>query len=420
MPVNWQTNNESCIISKSPFGVFMNNKTSVVFSILIIFIFALGIFYFAINIAGDYQKAAPVADAQFRSFLADMNYEISNEPYLSPAYLEKLREIIQKNEYIAAVTIKSDRNTYFAYPLSSKYISASSASPEIFVTSPALIVRSTDIPYNDTTNTEVQAAVYLLKPSSIFNYAFYSFCIIAAGTFISLILLFFAKRPGRVKSAAPTTTYANDTVNIAEKSGTQADYSMPQRIQPKSVKPKDEVKTIDPIGLFSPATGLSWESYLETRLDAELTRAASSEQELSLIQIRTVNIPHNHPCAKEIASVLIDTFKYRDLLFEFGDDSYICVLPSVDLNKTLSISERLYQDLKQVIASFNLSNQLVIGISTRTMRLVQGIRLVKESIEAVSKALEEPELPIVAFRVNAERYKQFLTEELKKTNVSNY
>ena len=53
------------------------------------------------------------------------------------------------------------------------------------------------------------------------------------------------------------------------------------------------------------------------------------------------------------------------------------------------------------------------------MRLISGLRLVKESIEAVNKALEEPELPIVAFRVNAERYKQFLTEELEKANRAN-
>ena len=104
------------------------------------------------------------------------------------------------------------------------------------------------------------------------------------------------------------------------------------------------------------------------------------------------------------------------MLFEFSDDSYICVLPNVDLNKTLSISESLYQELKQVISSFGLVNQLVFGISTRAMRLISGLRLVKESIEAVNKALEEPELPIVAFRVNAERYKQFLTEELEKAN----
>ena len=397
----------------------MTNKFVVIFSILIVFIFALGIFYFAINVSDDLQKGSYEADTQFRTFLADMNYEISNSPYLSPEYLEKLRDMIKQNEYIAAVTIKSETNTFFAYPLSSKYISSTSASPEIYVTSPTLIVRSTDIPYNDETNTEVQAAIYLIKPSKIFDYALYSFYIIAGGTFLALIILLLTrKRKKSNKSVSvqeETFVQADNAGNIASDSDRQQEVSSKRRVT-DPIKQKEAVKTIDPMGLFSPSTGISWESYLETRLDAELVRAASSEQEFSIINIRVENLPHTHPCAKEIASILIETFNFRDLLFEFGEDSYICVLPNVDLNKTLSISESLYQELKQTISSFNLVNQLVFGISTRAMRLVSGIRLVKESIEAVNKALEEPELPIVAFRVNAERYKQFLTEELEKAN----
>ena len=400
----------------------MTNKFVVIFSILIVFIFALGIFYFAINVSDDLQKGSYEADTQFRTFLADMNYEISNSPYLSPEYLEKLRDMIKQNEYIAAVTIKSETNTFFAYPLSSKYISSTSASPEIYVTSPTLIVRSTDIPYNDTTNTEVQAAIYLIKPSKIFDYALYSFYIIAGGTFLALLILLLTRKRKKTNKSVSvqeeTLIQADNADNIVSDSNRPQEVTSKRRIT-DPIKQKEAVKTIDPMGLFSPATGISWESYLETRLDAELVRAASSEQEFSIINIRVENLPHNHPCAKEIASILIETFNFRDLLFEFGDDSYICVLPNVDLNKTLSISETLYQELKQTISSFNLVNQLVFGISTRAMRLVSGIRLVKESIEAVNKALEEPELPIVAFRVNAERYKQFLTEELEKANKAN-
>ena len=400
------------------FGVHMTNKVVVVFSILIIFIFALGLFYFAINVSEDLQKGSSEADAQFRSFLAEMNYEISNSPYLSPDYLEKLRDLIKQNEYIAAVTIKSENNTYFAYPLSSKYISASSASPEISVTSPALIVRSTGIPYNDTTETEVQAAIYLIKPSEAFDYALYSFYIIAGGTFLALLVLLLGKKrtPKKVKTAVTEENIISTEKSVSNSGTSEHEIRTKKRTPASPIQQKESIKTIDPMGLFSPATGISWESYLETRLDAELVRAASSEQDFSIINIKVENLPHNHPCAKEIASVLIESFKFRDLLFEFSDDSYICVLPNVDLNKTLSISESLYQELKQVISSFNLVNQLVFGISTRAMRLVSGIRLVKESIEAVNKALEEPELPIVAFRVNAERYKQFLTEELEKAN----
>ena len=56
-----------------------------------------------------------------------------------------------------------------------------------------------------------------------------------------------------------------------------------------------------------------------------------------------------------------------------------------------------------------------MGVSTRSMRLISGIRLVKEAMEAVNKALEELELPIVAFKVNPERYRQFLNDEISRS-----
>ena len=42
----------------------------------------------------------------------------------------------------------------------------------------------------------------------------------------------------------------------------------------------------DPMGLFSAVSGFGWENYFEPRLDSELVRAASSEQDVSLFMIK--------------------------------------------------------------------------------------------------------------------------------------
>ena len=46
------------------------------------------------------------------------------------------------------------------------------------------------------------------------------------------------------------------------------------------------------------------------------------------------------------------------------------------------------------------------------MRLVPGNRLINEAKQAAEKALEEETMPIVAFKVNHEKYRDYITEEV--------
>ena len=162
---------------------------------------------------------------------------------------------------------------------------------------------------------------------------------------------------------------------------------------------------------------MSWESYIETRLDAELVRAASSEQDISLVYIRVLDLPHNHPAAKKIADTLIKAFSFKDLIFEFGEDGYVCILQNTDLTRGLIACEKLYTELTGLLQEFDVDKKVFFGLSSRTLRLIPGIRLIKEAMQAVDKAMEDPTLPIVAFKVDAERYRKFLAEEVSKANV---
>lgn len=412
----------------------MTKKMAVFFSILIILIIAAGFLFFSVNIFLNYRSGSAAANEQFSLFLFEIKNEKEKSGYLSPDYLQKLREIVQKNTSIAAVTIKSETTTYFAYPLSSKFISSNSISPEIYISSPGLKACSENIVLNDSIDTSVNAAVYFVPPEKIFTYALYSFFIIAVGTFLAFLLLIIERT--RKKQKTPVNTVEDHEASVSTKSETfeneseqnqqeeihieeQSESEVFTEVKPSFCEPirPAQPRTIDPLGLFSPSTGVSWESYLETRLDAELVRAASSEQDLSLVYVRTVNLLHNHPCSKAIADMLLDSFKFRDLIFEFGTDGFICILQNYNLSQTLTICEKLYKELNTLIKSFDVNNQLVFGISTRTLRLISGIRIVKEAMQAVDKAIEEPQLPIVAFRVNAERYRKFLSEELAKSDA---
>lgn len=165
----------------------------------------------------------------------------------------------------------------------------------------------------------------------------------------------------------------------------------------------------DPMGLFSDVTGLGWASYLEPRLDSELIRATSSEQDLSLVFLQIKELNENIKAKKQIATILLQHFKFRDFVFEYTDDSFAGVLVNVDLDQCMVICENLYSDIKDYLLSENLSYEVGIGVSTRCLRIIPATRIITESQQALARAFEEEDLPIVAFRVNPEKYRDYVT-----------
>ena len=170
----------------------------------------------------------------------------------------------------------------------------------------------------------------------------------------------------------------------------------------------------DPTGLFSPATGVGWESYMETRLDSELVRAASSEQDLALVLLRIPGLENNSLMMKRIAAVLLDFFKFRDFVFEYKKDGFAGILLNINLDQAMVLSETMHTQLKELLESENIREKLAIGISTRSLRILPGSRLISEANQALEKAFGETGLPIVAFRVNPDKYRQFVADATQR------
>lgn len=161
----------------------------------------------------------------------------------------------------------------------------------------------------------------------------------------------------------------------------------------------------DPSGLFSPVTGLGWENYLMTRLDNELNRAIGSEFDLALFIFKIPGLVRENEKVKAVCDYLVSMFQFKDLLFEYKNDSIVAIKVNMPLENALSWADKLYVDIKNIIGA---SNNCYIGITTRTIRMVSSERLLKEADEALIHAQEDPENPIIAFRANAEKYRQFL------------
>ncbi|QTQ11723.1 hypothetical protein HRI96_05620 [Treponema parvum] len=176
------------------------------------------------------------------------------------------------------------------------------------------------------------------------------------------------------------------------------------REQPANTAPhKDEE-------LFSPLTGFCREAYLKIRLEDELVRAASVEQDLSFLIIRIPGLELSDERIKKVVPVIKEYFSFVDMIFEFGDDGFAVIRPAINLDTALGIAENFHGELITVLRSEGLNMMPAIGISARSLRLISCDRLIAESEQAAEHALNDANSPIVAFRVDPEKYRKFLAQ----------
>lgn len=209
--------------------------------------------------------------------------------------------------------------------------------------------------------------------------------------------------PIEEKSENIEKTEEKETKDENQSSSEKEKITLPSdEIKPQEIKIDDN----NPYGLFSPKTGIGWESYLLTRLDNELNRAISLESDLAVFVIKVEEIEKNTQKLREVCDYLISQFQFKDMLFEYKEDCIVALKTSINLDEAITIADKLHSDIEDIS-----SLKCYIGISTRTIRIITGERLLQEATEALQHAQEEKDAPIIAFRANAEKYREFLEKE---------
>ena len=432
-----------------------------VFAGIILSLFAVTTAYFAVSVTISLKNGPARAERDFTRISQDVNSVLFfdlNE--------ERLRDFQNKtvgDKYLAALLVRSGRDIVFAYPSSSHLIVPDSLGmPSLKSSSPFIKVFSTTVSASAKENTVLTAAVYTLHPSDIYNPARISFLAVLACTLsvfaVLIYLSVFGQSDGSEaeKAAAQTEFFSNperepvpavhmptfqpQTASYAPvpesaEPEIASDFEPPVYAQPSASPARQTLpetagadlaavdaaedlpaqdRISDPTGLFSPTTGVGWESYMETRLDSELVRAASSEQDLALVLLRIKGLENNTLMMKRIAAVLLDFFKFRDFVFEYKKDGFAGILLNINLDQAMVLAEAMHTQLTDLLKSENIRGQLAIGISTRSLRLLQGSRLITEANQALEKAFDETGLPIVAFRVNPDKYRQFVADATQR------
>ncbi len=167
-------------------------------------------------------------------------------------------------------------------------------------------------------------------------------------------------------------------------------------------------EALSPEGLYNPQSGIGWESYLPERLNAELHRAASFEQDLVLLIWDSLDPRANEEQRAALAGELVRFFSFRDLSFEFGKSGASVILPNMDLDHGLRMAEEFIQQLSRRATKEPGVEELRCGVASRHGRLLEPGRLLMEAQGALKRACADPATAVIAFRSDPERYRELL------------
>lgn len=268
----------------------------------------------------------------------------------------------------------------------------------------------------------IEANVYLLRPYSIFYYARISFILILIFSFITISLIVLLPSHDKIPDIKiENINYDENTEESFSDKASVSDMEIHSPIsetsenaepveQPAIVEEENhESSSIAPEGLFSPVTGFGWESYLKDRLDNEISRAISSESDLAVYVINIPNIERTASEIKEICDYLLVQFQFKDLIFEYMNDCFVILQNNTSIDDALSIADKLINNINKFLE--NTTSKCFIGITSKSIRIVSGERLLKEATEALNHAKESDESSVVAFQVNSDKYLEFIEKQ---------
>lgn len=410
-------------------------KSVLAYGIAAFILVAGSVLWFIASLSGALRDGTAEAERSFSWISRETVRSSLDNGFLSARFIEDLESLCGKSRLLEALMIETPAGVVYVWPENSRFITIgldgkpSIASSDIIrrVFSSAL-----DIGDSQAGSVRMTAVINVLQNGAVFSASRNSFMLVLAVLLVTLIVLILQKpepaASGRDISLSPDSEFSLEDclqrdhgIHGHEPESPEADshtvtaVTLEDALGETPESNDDRASEIRPEGLFSPVTGIGWEPYLEERLDAELVRAASSEQDLALLIVRVPGLMHTDLLSRKVASILLETISFRDMLFEFGRDGFAGIMQNVNLDLAMKTAEKLYARIDEMLLELSGDARIALGLTTRTARLLPAARMIQEAEAAVKKAEEEPNLPIVAFRANPEKYRTYVAENVSVT-----
>ncbi|MFP4364554.1 MAG: diguanylate cyclase domain-containing protein [Spirochaetia bacterium] len=208
----------------------------------------------------------------------------------------------------------------------------------------------------------------------------------------------------------PSQTKSDEIINETVEAPAQQPAVEPETNETDTTETEKTTEAPAPC-LFNPQTGLGYEQYLAPRLNFELERAASFDQDLVLLLCRIPGLSEDHAVFNVVAKQMLQWFAFQDLSFEYGDEGFAVILPNMDLSHGLREAEN-YERKFATLQNKYENLVLEIGLSSRNGRILSGPRLEKEANSALERTSPEKENRVVAFRSDPGKYRKYLATGL--------
>lgn len=159
--------------------------------------------------------------------------------------------------------------------------------------------------------------------------------------------------------------------------------------------------------IYSEKSGMGRKELMEDKLNQEIKRSASFDQDLVLVifSLRGLDNPAH---MQRFRSLFFESFPYRDLIFDYGDHSFALIIPNTDLESCVGPLENF--QLKVEKAGFSPDQKFCAGVSSRCGRLLTAHRLIIEAFNAFKRARKENTGGIILFRISPKKYRQIVAE----------
>lgn len=159
---------------------------------------------------------------------------------------------------------------------------------------------------------------------------------------------------------------------------------------------------------ISPATGLKLQSTLSENLGEKIKQSLNEKKELTLALLKINNLDRGNVISNKLVEILKNDISETAEIFEYNSDGYAIILYGEDLSLCAETFDKIYENMTSYLRENNSTNEVVIGLSSVSGRNVDSQRLETEAAQALSHALEDPDSPIIAFRANSQKYKEYI------------
>ncbi|MCD6398000.1 MAG: hypothetical protein J7L71_10725, partial [Spirochaetaceae bacterium] len=142
------------------------------------------------------------------------------------------------------------------------------------------------------------------------------------------------------------------------------------------------------------------------KISDELKKSASFDHDIVLILTASTGNQINQNTT-EFEKILKSYFPFHDLIFKLDNDTFGILVPNTDLESGIKLVENFDQTF---VSTGKLKFPIMFGLSSRNGRLISGNTIINEARAALKKAMRNRNFPIIGFKPNPARYREYLSK----------